>query len=272
MHEYIEHTPRVREYMTRTVEFVTADVTIKEAIDKLMSTPYPGLPVVTDANSRKVIGFITAKELLRYAYQPDKKLKEIVKSTFSVTPDISLDDTARILFRHGLRNIPVIDDNGILIGIISNIDIIRSHIERVTPNKVLFVKNFLEKRYSVKITITKRVILISDLRPTQPKIYADELEGRINEIQRGLAEPLIVLRRPDYYILIDGHHRALAAKKLGLQQFQAYILEMDKESELGLEKHAKELGIYTLNDVKIDQTSHHPLVEITTRLIERLTM
>jgi IMP dehydrogenase len=120
---------------------------------------------------------------------------------------MDLDDAARVLFRYGLRNVPVINDRGMLIGIISNLDVVRSHIERATPNKVLMVKTFLEKKHGITIVVKRRVIPIDELRPTQWEVFADELLGRQEEIKRGLVEPIIVVQKRDYYLLVDGHHR-----------------------------------------------------------------
>ena len=60
---------------------------------------------------------------------------------------------------------------------------------------------------------------------------------------------------------MDGHHRVLAARDMGVRQFQAFVLEPDREVELGMERSAEEMGIRTLDDVKIIERSHHPLVE-----------
>jgi IMP dehydrogenase len=181
---------------------------------------------------------------------------------------MDLDDAARVLFRYGLRNVPVISDKGMLIGIISNLDVVRSHIERATPNKVLMVKTFLEKKHGISITVKRRVVPIDELRPTQHEVFADELLGRQEEIKRGLVEPIIVVQKRDYYLLVDGHHRVLAAKQMGVKQFSAVVLEPDRDVELGMERSAKEWGLKTLDDVKILDKSHHPLVEITTRLLK----
>jgi len=48
---------------------------------------------------------------------------------------------------------------------------------------------------------------IVDLVPTQSKIFADELEGRKYELEKGLAEPLIVIQKRNKILLVDGHHR-----------------------------------------------------------------
>jgi len=257
---------RVEDYMIHEVVSIPGDFTVQEAIDKLIHTEFHGMPVT---QTGRLIGFVTAKELLRNISRPQAKVKDIIrKGTYSVSPDMDLDDAARILFRYGLRNIPVIDDHGIVIGILSNVDVVRSHIERATPNKVLMVKTFLEKKNGISITVKRRIIPIEELRPTQSEVFADELIGRMEEIKRGLVEPIIVVQKNDHYLLVDGHHRVLAAKQMGVKQFSAVVLEPDRDIELGMERSAREMGLKTMEDVKIIDKSHHPLMEITTRLLK----
>jgi IMP dehydrogenase len=257
---------RVEDYMVKNVVSVPPDFTVEEATKRLISTEFHGLPV---AENGRLIGFVTAKELLRAASRPQAKIKDIIRrGTISVNPEMDIDDAARILFRYGLRNLPVVDKEGKLVGMISNIDIVRSHIERATPNKVLMIKTFLESKHKIKITVKRRIIPIEALRPTQHEVYADELRGRQFEIRRGLVEPIIVVQKRDYYLLIDGHHRVLAARAMGVRQFSAFVLEPNIDVELGLEKTAKERGLLTMDDVRIIEGSHHPLVEVTTRLIK----
>jgi IMP dehydrogenase len=81
-------------------------------------------------------------------------------------------------------------------------------------------------------------------------------------------EPIIVVQKSDHYLLVDGHHRVLGAKQMGVKQFSAVVLEPDRDVELGMERTAREYGLRTLDDVKIIDGSHHPLVEITTRLMK----
>jgi len=184
-------------------------------------------------------------------------------------PELALDDAARVMFRSGLRQLPVVDEKGRLIGIITNTDILRSHIERATPRKVEMVKNLLESKHGVKINVKMYPVPLEKLHPTQGRIHADELQGRLYELKRGLAEPLIVVKRKNYYILVDGHHRVIAAKELGVKEIMAHVLEPESDIETGMEKAARESGLLTLNDIKIIDDAQHPLVEITTKLVKK---
>jgi IMP dehydrogenase len=255
----------VEDYMVRDIVTIPPDFTVEEATEKLISTQFHGLPVADDGH---LSGFITAKELLRAASNPNSRVKDIIRQgTITVSPTMSIDDATRVLFRYGLRNLPVVDERGKLVGMISNIDVVRSHIEKATPNKVLMVKTFLETKNQVRIHVKRKVVPIEDLRPTQHEIYADELRGRQHEIKRGLVEPIIVVQKNSHCVLVDGHHRILAARDMGVKQFSAFVLEPEVEIELGMEKSAEERGLRTLDDVNIIEGSRHPFVEITTRLL-----
>lgn len=255
----------VEDYMVKNIVTIPPNFTVEKATKKLISTEFHGLPV---AENGQLYGFITAKELLRSASSPQSKVKDIIrKGTITVSPKMSIDDATRVLFRYGLRNLPVVNDRDKLVGMISNIDIVRSHIEKATPSKVLMVRTFLESKHQVRIHVRRKVIPIDTLRPTQHEIYADELRGRQHEIKRGLVEPIIVVQKNDHFVLVDGHHRVLAAKKMGVKQFSAFVLEPEVQVELGMEKNAEEMGLRSMEDVKIIEGSRHPFVEITTRLL-----
>mgnify|MGYP001144034682 CR=1 FL=1 len=117
-----------------------------------------------------------------------------------------------MIIRAGIQKLPGVDENNRLIGIISNADVIRSQIEHVSPEKVYNFMDTLRRLHGIEPTVKRGYVPIDELLPTQARIYEDELEGRIYEIKQGLAEPLIVVKRPGRYILVDGHHRAIKAK------------------------------------------------------------
>lgn len=257
---------RVRDYMTKAVVSMGPDVTLDKAIPLIVQQGHVGLPV---AEGRKLIGFVTPKEILRNIGHPEKRIRDIIASgTVVAHPDMDLEDAARILFRMGVKELPVVDDDGTLVGVISTTDIIRSHIERVTPTKLTKLKETLESLYNIHVHIGRRIVEIDGVLPTQKRIYADELEGRIRELKRGLAEPILIIWKKPQPVLVDGHHRVVAAQRLGLAKLDAFVLELDEDIELGLERNARAAGLNTMADVEINDFGQHPLVEITTRLMK----
>ena len=256
----------VADYMVRDVISVEPQMTVKEVTEKMINSNFYGFPI---AERGYLLGFVTSKELLRFTDRPDATMREVMKrGTVCVVPSMKISDAIRVLFRYGLRNLPVVDDNKKLVGIISNIDIVRSQIEKSRPSKVMSVKNFLESQNGLRIKIVNMNVPMKQVLPSQKEVYMDELIGRQFEIKRGLYEPLIVIKRRGGYLIVDGHHRAMAAMKLGLDNFRAIVLEPNNlDVKLGLEKTAEKWGLHTLDDVKIIEGSKHPFIEVTTMLL-----
>lgn len=256
----------VGEYMVRNVHTITPDMTVEQVRQEIINSNFHGFPIVEKGY---LLGFVTAKELLRHVDKPDAKIRSVMKrGTLCAIPSMSVDDATRILFRYGLRNLPVVDEDKKLVGIISNIDIVRSQIEKSRPGKVMSVKNFLEQQNGVRMKVVNKDIPIDQIIPTQKEVYMDELVGRQYELKRGLNEPLIVVERRNGYLLVDGHHRIMAAKKLGLKEFKAIVLIPNElETKFGLEKTAERWGLHTLDDVAIIEGSKHPFMEATTMLL-----
>jgi CBS domain-containing protein len=263
----------VREYMVLAVEHVFLTTTIGEATDRLIRSRHHGLPV-TDSEGH-LAGFVSAKELLRNQSKRDLPLSSILRrGTYTAQPETALDDAARVMFRFGLRDLPIVDGQGRLCGVISNLDIVRSHFERASPLKADTLRRLLSDRYKTTFSMRRGVVPIGELRPTQWKVFEDELEGRRYELERGFAEPVLVVEKGGHWLLVDGHHRALAAREMGLTQLQAFILKADQPAEfdpqeIGLERTAKERHLESLADIEIDRSTHHPLVEVTTQLLRR---
>ncbi len=264
---------RVQDYMVLEVEHLKESATIGEAIDRLSKSRHHGLPV-TDASGR-LVGFVSAKELLRHSGERATPLGEIIRpGTYTATPETALDDAARIMFRYGLRDLPIIDGNGRLCGILSNLDVVRSHFERASPAKADTLKHLLSERYALPFSFHRGLVPIEKLTPTQWKVFEDELEGRRYELERGFAEPVLVVQKGDAWILVDGHHRALAAREMGLPQLQAFVLTCDRpeafaQVETGFERLAREHHLASIEDIEIDRSAHHPLIEVTTQLLRR---
>ena len=267
-------TVRVRDYMVLEVEHIQRTAHIREAIARLSKSRHHGLPVTDKAG--KLVGFVSAKELLRHAAEGDHPLSSIIRpGTITASPETALDDAARIMFRYGLRDLPIIDESGRLCGVLSNLDIVRSHFERASPAKADTLKTLLSERYHFPFSIYRGLVPIERLTPTQWKVFEDELQGRRYELERGFAEPVLVVQKGDAWILVDGHHRALAAREMGLTQLQAFVLTCDRPEEFarevtGFERLARDHHLRTVDDIEIDRSTHHPLLEVTTQLVRRV--
>ena len=254
---------RVDEYMTREVATVSPTDSVRMVAERIAKARgHSGFPV---CEGRHVEGFVSARDLL--LANGDTPVSAVMARELIVAhPSMRLNDAARVILRSGIRKLPVVNDAGDLVGIISNTDIIRSQIERATPEKVGKLRRTLEQIHDVSIEEEKREVDIHDLKPTQDKVYADELEGRIYELEQGLAEPLVVIDVRERLLLADGHHRVLAADRLGIDRMDSYVIVIRDDIELGMERTAKEHQLSSLDDISVVDYARHPLVESIERL------
>jgi IMP dehydrogenase len=249
----------VKDYMTKNVISVSPDTKTNDVINLMRESHHNSYPVVKEG---KLVGMITAFDLVA------KKHCEFVEGIMTkklvvANQDLSINDASRVMFRRGISRMPVINENGELVGIITNTDMVRSHIERSTRNRVEYFKKTLEQLYGIHTTLKHIPVETKKLRPTQDRVYADELEGRAYELEKGLAEPAIVVKTGDRWILVDGHHRAVASSQRGYETVDSYVIDLGQDIKLGMEKTADKAGIKTFDDIEIIDDDKHPLIAIT---------
>lgn len=254
---------RVEAYMTTDIDTVSPDAWVTDVVDRLKAgSQYGGLPVVDDEDH--LLGFVGAIDLLEvYGATPVEDVMS--RDLVVVRPEMTVKNAGRVIFRTGHQSLPVVDDSDRLLGIFSNGDAVRSQIERTTPSKVQSTRDLLERTHDTSVDVTEREVDVSSLIPTQREVHADELEGRTYELENGLAEPLIVVSYGAETLLVDGHHRALAAQRLDLDRMPAHVLVIspDDVEELGLREMARLSDLHSLADVAVDDYGRHPLIERT---------
>ena len=251
----------VRDYMTKNVITVKYDTLNKDVIALMKETKHDGYPVVDD--NGQIVGIITAYDLLLKDWETEYVNGIMSTDVIVAREDMHINDASRVMFRHGISRLPVVDRSRHVKGIMTNTDIVRSHIERSTPTKVSAFRETMEKLYDIKTTLTREQVPVEKIKPTQDRVYADELQGRTYELEKGLAEPTIVVKTGDRYILVDGHHRAVASVKLGLDKIDSYVVDFHKDIKLGMERTAEKQGLKTFNDITIIDDDQHPLIAIT---------
>jgi len=258
--------PRVKAYMTRAVTTVSPTDTVEAVRAQIDGKDgHNGFPVVRDG---RVEGFVTGRDLL--AADAEATVADVMSAeTIVADPEMTITDAARVIVRSDIQKLPVVDDDGELVGILSNTDVIRSQIERATPEKVAKLSRTLTDIHGVELTQERRSVALAELVPTQAEVYADELDGRRYELERGLAEPLVVIDAggdDGAVYLADGHHRALAADRLGIDEMDAYAIVPADPLELGMAQTAAEQGLSSIDDISVIEQDRHPLVETTTKL------
>ena len=257
--EMTEKKSFVKDYMTKNVINVSPETQTEDLIELMRESHHNSYPVV---ENDKLVGMVTAFDIIVKEWADT--VRGIMSTNLVVAnQNLSINDASRVMFRRGISRMPVVDEKGKLVGIITNTDMVRSHIERSTPNKVEYFKSTLEQLYGIKTTLRHMKVDTHKLRPTQDRVYADELEGRTYELKRGLAEPAIVVKTGDRWILVDGHHRAVASVQQGYETVDSYVIDLGQDIKLGMEKTADNAGIYNFSDIEIIDYDKHPLIALT---------
>jgi len=140
---------KVREIMTKDLTAVEKDIPVRELIFILNNAEMANVPVVDEEG--RLTGFISEKDLIRAAlpgyfemlhstsFIPDmnqlaKKLAQIADepierftrtSVMSVTEDDDDLQAADLIIRKGVKNVPVVDGDGRLVGRVRRIDLLR---------------------------------------------------------------------------------------------------------------------------------------------------
>lgn len=136
---------RLKDLMTTDVITIGPDASLKEAARRMIEARVSGLPV-TD-NSGALIGVITEADfvkeeagrragqrarLLRWLHPEPKSDSErlvgdvMTGTVLTLTGDSDHADAARLMDREGIKRVPVVDEHGALIGVVSRTDILKA--------------------------------------------------------------------------------------------------------------------------------------------------
>jgi CBS domain-containing protein len=141
------HNVTVRDIMTSDVPTVQADMPLNNAVDQLLSTAQRRVVVVD--RQRRVLGIITDGDLINRASATERpgllqKLagrlgrdsaiglakrsaaEVMTPHPITVTPDTPLLEALRLLLQHGIKRLPVVDDDGALVGMVGRGSIMQS--------------------------------------------------------------------------------------------------------------------------------------------------
>jgi IMP dehydrogenase len=99
---------------------ITSNKSVQDAIDYANDMEISGLLVV-DSNS-KLIGIITERDLL-FA-DPKLRIEDVMtKDVITAKFGVSLDESKEILHKHRIEKLPIVDDSGMIKGLITSKDI-----------------------------------------------------------------------------------------------------------------------------------------------------
>lgn len=118
---------RVRDVMTTSVVAVKPESTVWEAVEKMDKLGVGAMPVINEEG--KLVGIFTERDLLRRVVakrrDPDTtRIREVMTpNPVTIGPDELIETARRLMAKIKARHLPVADEEGRLIGIISIKDI-----------------------------------------------------------------------------------------------------------------------------------------------------
>jgi len=102
---------------------ISSDKSIQDALDYAEDKEISGLLVVD--SSSKLVGIITERDLL-FA-DPNDHIQEVMtKDVVTAKPGVTLDEAKEILHKHRIEKLPIVDDSGVIKGLITSKDIINN--------------------------------------------------------------------------------------------------------------------------------------------------
>lgn len=119
---------RCREIMTPNVSTVTADMPLYDVAKRMRDGDIGVLPVI-EAETGKLVGIITDRDIVVRVIAEDKLVREtrvgdvMTKEVFTARPDDFAFEAIRLMGEKQVRRIPIIDDLGVLKGIVSMADV-----------------------------------------------------------------------------------------------------------------------------------------------------
>jgi CBS domain-containing protein len=224
----------VHDVMTREVQSITPDAPITEAIELLIGKRYRALPVV-DAEQR-VVGILTDGDVLRRLDLPDagvqaalteieltNQLNALRHSTQTVadlmrtelilvTPATPVAEAVRLMTGHNIKRLPVVDDQGRMVGMVSRVDVLRA-LSQPTAGELP------ERAAPPGQNVTVAQIMTTDV----PTVRADMALNNVVDLLLSTARRRVVVvdaQQRVLGIITDGDllRRASAAERPGLLQ------------------------------------------------------
>ena len=145
---------KVKDIMIKKVESILPEIPVSQALDLLSKNKISGLPVIDKEN--KLVGMLTEKDIIKYilpgylkkvgtfVYEDNpkairNKVKELLEQrkvsdimreeVITKGPDTSLSEVARTMLIERIRRIPIVDNEGKVVGIIAREDVVKAFIK-----------------------------------------------------------------------------------------------------------------------------------------------
>jgi CBS domain-containing protein len=122
---------KIQDVMTRDPHCVTPETAAREAAQIMKDDDVGVVPVVQDSSSRTLVGIVTDRDLALRVVADGRDGNTRVVDVMTrdrlatCTPDRDVDDVMDLMATEQVRRIPIVDERGQLVGIVSQADVVR---------------------------------------------------------------------------------------------------------------------------------------------------
>ena len=108
----------------------TPDSTAQQAAALMLDHDCGSIPVVENTGSNRLIGTVTDRDLavrgLAAGKGPDTLIREVMTlDPVTCVPEDEMEDLRQVMIEQQVRRVPVVDTDGVLVGIVAQADIAR---------------------------------------------------------------------------------------------------------------------------------------------------
>jgi acetoin utilization protein AcuB len=121
---------KVAEWMVKEPIVVTLDHKVQDCVDLMREHSIRHLPVV---ENQRLVGLVTEsdlREVFLASLVEDLSIEGVmITEPLTVTPDTEIEDAAKLIYYHKIGGLPVVDDYGLVVGILTVADLVEAFIE-----------------------------------------------------------------------------------------------------------------------------------------------
>ena len=122
---------KAKDIMTQNTRTVTPETTVQEAARLMQSEDTGVLPVVESAQSKRLVGVVTDRDIairvVGEGRDGSTRVSDVMSSGKLATlrPDADVDEAMNTMADEQVRRVPILDEQGTLVGIVSQADVVR---------------------------------------------------------------------------------------------------------------------------------------------------
>jgi CBS domain-containing protein len=122
---------KIQEIMTKDPACVTPDMTVREAAQVMLREEVGIVPVVDARGDRRLVGVVTDRDIaircIAEGRDSSCRVREVMSTSDLATcsQDDDVDALMHAMRKEKVRRIPIVDERGGLVGIVSQADVVR---------------------------------------------------------------------------------------------------------------------------------------------------